>query len=262
MKQRHLRRALPPPASLVTAFSLLLIFTALCASIVRADDDGTPAILTLAPSVTVASDYVDRGQLLLPGPSIQPALTLAYALGDFGTLSAGAWFALPASKPKDHQDFWEWDNVITYTALLGPATLIVSNTWITYYNAAGEQEPTSELAAALSFHAPLSPTLNFVRDYRNIGNNYFEVSVSHSFEQLEKLGGASVVPFFTLGFSTNSERAYARDGLEQFTTGVYFEVPFGDLVCTPSINYTHGIDETTTDRLWFGLSFAGERTIF
>ena len=200
----------------------------------------------------VYNQYMFRGFNLSDGASIQPSLNLNAKSEEYGTLSAGFWMHLPGESKSYKGKFEELDNTLKYSYAFEDATLSVGNIWYTYPNHSDHIKSTEEVFASLAFNAPLNPVLSVYEDYKVYDAQYYELGFSHTFSGFCGGSEASVTPFATFGFGTNSKKVYADNGLEQVTVGTSMAIPLGALVLGPSINYTFKVDDLTVNQLWIG----------
>lgn len=233
-------------------FVLACICTALLGP-VSAQEQSSP--LTLDSSISFFNQYMFRGQPLYSGASIEPSLTANYDTG-YGTVSANLWMHITGDSNRQAERFTELDETIKYQNEVGPVTLSVGNAWYTYsdFGDGSDIEDSAEVFVSALFDAPLSPVLSYYRDWRSLDSNYYELGLSHEFGGLDDKE-STLVPFVAFGFASNSEKVYARDGLEQVTAGVSLNTSVGDVSVVPNINYSFKVDDNTVNQFWFGMTF-------
>lgn len=223
--------------------------------------DSSP--LTVDVNVALNSDYMFRGQNLYDGASIQPYLGLSYDTGS-GILSATNWMHISADGRTNVPEFFEMDWGLSYELALDPITLTVGNLWYTYPDKDDDIDNTAEMyvSAALddssynSFYT-VNPKLTVSKDWDSLDYYYYELILNHPYEGGAIPDGMTLTPYVSFGLSSNSEKVYADNGLEQISEGVALDIPVGNLTLTPTANYTHKIDDLTVNQFWFGMTLAG-----
>ena len=207
--------------------------------------------LTLRSSVAVYSDYMFRGFNLYDGLSIQPSLAASYNFGEFGSLTATYWMHLSGEGGGESEGFTESDLTVAYETEVGPLAVTVGNASYLYPRRSDEIRDTAEAFLILSYEAPVVTQLSAWVDYREFDAQYYEATVSYPYTVGED---QTITPFVSFGFAANARKLYKEDGLVHITEGLTAEVPFGPVTLVPSLNYTHKIDDYTTNELWFGTS--------
>jgi hypothetical protein len=220
-------------------FALLLGTTVVAASAATAQ-------VTLDPTVAVdvVSSYMLRGIDVTHAPAIQPWATVA--LGSTG-LSATAWgsFAvsdrselLPYSSSIAAGGADEIDLIGAYSRSAGPLALGAG--YIAYLYPASQQDyMTQEVYGSVGLAIPFSPSLTVYYDFDGTD----EVDVIEGV--YATLGATRSIPVglpIDLGASigwTDQEALRGESGLNDLNIGAGIPIPFGGLVVTPTLGYTH-----------------------
>jgi hypothetical protein len=158
---------------------------------------------------------------------------------------------LSAEGDGESEGFTESDLTVAYETEVGPLAVTVGNASYLYPRHSDEIRDTGEGFLILKYDAPVETQLSAWVDYREFDAQYYEASVSYPYTVGED---QTITPFVALGFAANARKLYKEDGLVHITEGLTAEVPFGAVTLVPSLNYTHKIDEYTTNELWFGTS--------
>ena len=235
--------------TLIAVFLLSSVITTSAAS----EEPASP--VSLDSSVSFFSQYMFRGQPLYSGASIEPSLTANYDTG-YGTVSANLWMHISGDSSRQSERFTELDETIKYQNVYGPVTFSVGNAWYTYsdYGDGTDIEDSAEVFGSALLDAPLSPILTVYHDWRALDSNYYELGFSHEISGLDA-NESTLVPFVAFGFASNSEKIYARDGLEQITTGAALNMTLADVSVVPNVNYSFKVDDNTVNQFWFGMTF-------
>ena len=222
--------------------------------------DGADKPWSVDMNVALMSDYMFRGQNLYDGASIQPYIGGSYDIG-MGSIGAYNWMHISADGSTNVQEFFEMDWGINYSIDFDPVSLSVGNLWYTYPNKDDDIADTSEgfVAVALDdsgfndFYT-LSPTLTVSKDWDELEYYYYDLKLSHDHTTSVLGDGVTVTPYVSFGFTSNGEKVYQDNGLVTISEGVSLDIPLGDVTLTPTVNYTHGIDDLTNDQFWFGMT--------
>ena len=224
--------------------------------------DGESKPWSVNAATAVFSDYMFRGFNLYDGTSIQPSVGAKYDTG-MGTVGGSLWMHLSGEGDRQEEKFTELDETLTYSVAFGPATVQVGNVWYTYPDDTDAIKDSAEVFGVLSvddseFNSvfTLTPTLSVYHDYREYDAQYYELGISHPLTPKWLGEGFNVTPFAAFGFASNAEKVYNDNGLVQITWGLSSTVPLGIFSLTPSVNYTHKIDDATVNELWFGTTLA------
>lgn len=198
------------------------------------------------------SSYMYRGITLYDGPSAQPSVNLNYDTGDMGVLHLNLWSHIPAESHNSSGKFTEFDATITYDYSFEDVTLSVGHLWITYSDDIDVQSPeSSEIFLSAAFdNMPLAPVFTVYHDYRAYDSQYYELLLSHTFEW-EKF---NLTPFVDIGFASNGEKYFYKNGFVQNSIGVSTDIEAGPLTLTPLISYTVPHDDVDDNRVWGGIS--------
>lgn len=227
----------------------------------KAAADRSP--LSVDANVALNSAYMFRGQNLYDGASIQPYLGVSYDTGN-GVISATNWMHISADGRTNVPEFFEMDWGLSYELSLEPATITIGNLWYTYPNDNDDIDNTAEMYISAAFDDSsfnsfytVNPKLTVSKDWDALDYYYYELILNHPYEGGSIPEGMTLTPYVTFGLSSNSEKVYAKDGLEQISEGVALDIPVGSLTLTPTANYTHKIDDLTANQFWFGMTLAG-----
>ncbi|MBX7139110.1 MAG: hypothetical protein K1X83_14140 [Oligoflexia bacterium] len=237
---------------------LVLTVVALVGSGVRAEDAEKPWSVDL--NVAFMSDYMFRGQNLYDGASIQPYIGAGYDTG-YGTIGAYNWSHISADGSANVEEFFEMDWGLTYELALDPVTVTVGNLWYTYPNDNDDIEDTTESFISLALDDSsyndfytINPKFTASKDWDVFDYYYYELNFSHTYEGGVLGDGVSMTPYVTFGFTSDGEKVYEDDGLVQVSEGISVTMPLGNMTVSPSINYTHKVDDLTVDQFWFGVT--------
>ncbi len=210
----------------------------------------------LDASMGFFSDYMFRGFNYYDGLSLQPSVTPSYYLPHFGTISGNVWSHVSGESDRKDENFTEVDYSIRWDFALGPVGVALGHYWYTFpHDNTNAQIRTREYLFALTGDIALSPTISFYNDYDSFDTQYYELGFSHEVTA-DALGDCfAVTPFLALGFASDGHGVYHDNGLVQITGGLSFDLHLGDIGVTPTLNYTYGVDENTSNEFWTGLTF-------
>lgn len=222
--------------------------------------DGGDKPWSVDMSLSLMSDYMFRGQNLYDGASIQPYIAGSYDLG-MGSIGVYNWMHISADGSTNVQEFFEMDWGVNYSIDFEPLSFSIGNLWYTYPNKDDDIADTTEgfISVGLDdsgfndFYT-LSPTLTVSKDWDELEYYYYDLKLSHEHTSNMLGDGVTITPYVSFGFSSNSEKVYAENGLVTVSEGIALDVPMGELTLTPTVNYTHGIDDLTNDQFWFGMT--------
>jgi len=233
----------------LTAIALIFAFT----SPARAEDKSP---WSAEAGMGFYSDYISRGTNLYDGVSLQPSLSGAYDLGDYGSLGGSLWMHLSGEGEEGASEkFTELDSTLNYTLDLDPITLKAGHIWYSYPNDSDELVDTAEFFAGIAVDTVLSPSLTVYWDYREVDFQYYELGFSHKIKSECESSDLNLTPFVNFGFASDSEKIYADDGFVQATFGVYSELPLGEqATLVPIISYTSESDDNADNEFWFGFN--------
>ena len=211
-------------------------------------------------NVAFMSDYMFRGQNLYDGSSIQPYIGASYDTG-YGVLGAYNWMHISADGSTNVPEFFEMDWGVSYSIDFEPVSLSIGNLWYTYPNDNDDINDTSEgfITVGLDdsgfndFYT-LNPTLSVYKDWDEFDYYYYELKLSHDHTWSVLGDGVTITPYVSFGFVSDGEKAYADDGLVTVSEGVSVNIPVGELVLAPTLNYTHEVDDLTVNQFWFGMT--------
>ena len=126
--------------------------------------------------------------------------------------------------------------------------------WYTYPDSSDDLGSTAEVFGSFGLNVPLNPTLSVFHDFQRYHTQYYELSISHPFEEL--VDGVSLTPFAGFGFASHPSDVYHSDGFVQSTVGLSLAVPIGEFTLTPVANYTFKADDNAVNEFWFGTTLA------
>ena len=248
--------------SCVRFLATVVCLVGLTSSVASAESSEDKNAFALSTSVGFFSDYMFRGFQNYDGTSIQPQATLSYDLGEeFGSLSGGVWAHLSAEGNRRAEKLTEVDYTVTYAVSVDDVTLKLGHIWYTYPDDRdGAFVDTKEVFGTIALNdanwnpvIALNPSLTVYHDYDFLdGGQYYEFGLSHTFEGGSEGRSWNLTPFVTFGFAGNSEKIYANNGLVQTTFGASTNLQMGDLIVTPSLNYTAEADNNLRNEFWFG----------
>lgn len=222
---------------------------------VTASSDKSPE-LQFDASATLVSDYIDGGANMYDGLGLQPVIAVRRLLGDMGSAAYIIGGHLSLEGDRQGEKFSQLDNFIEYEFPFETAKLFIGNHWSDYWSSEQDIPDTVEYYLGLSLPVPLNPSITISKDYRATRNETYELTLSEPIENTSLGADTTLTPHCTIAFSTNSNGAYSRDGLEYITVGNSLTFPFGKITGTFDINYNKKIDELTSNELWFGMTVA------
>ncbi|MBW3629699.1 MAG: hypothetical protein KY464_10425 [Gemmatimonadetes bacterium] len=222
-----------------------LIVLALGTSMTLGSSPGAAqAILDPTIGVDLVSSYIFRGVDVTHAPAVQPFATIA--LGSSG-FSASAWgsFAgadrgenLPYSTSVTRGGADEVDLIAAFSRAMGPASLGLG--YIAYIYPASQQDyVTQEIYGSLGLAVPFAPTLTVNYDFDGTDGVDAIEGVYAS------LGATRSIPVglpLDLGASigwTDQTALRAESGFNDFNIAAGVPIPFGGIVVTPTLGYTH-----------------------
>ena len=219
-----------------------------------------PQVETLAPrqlswdtSASVYSSYMFRGLDLYDGLSLQPSAQPHIQLGENGMLNGIVWAQVPLSQHDGEKEYVELDAGFSYDHTFSRATFTVGNYWYTYPGGDGPLPSRTEAWAAVALDTMLAPTFTAFWEYERYNMQYYDINVSHTFEQSGS-HAFNVTFFMDLGFTSNGEPLYANDGLVQITSGASTDIKLDGVVMSPVVSYTASEDANTVNKVWGGLN--------
>ena len=244
---------------LAILFAFLLILSMPLAASAEEAEEESPLGVTLIADF--ASDYMFRGLNYFDGTSIQPSLSLTYALTDADVVGGSVWAHFPGESHRSSEEkFTETDYTLNYEHSFGLVALGLGHVWYVYPDDDDDIVDTAEFFGSLSFDTVLSPRVSVYEDYREFDTQYYELALSQKIEDNSLGEGFNVTPYINVGFVTNGDTVYDRDsGLVQITTGLASDLKLGNLLLvTPSLNYTFEIDDATVNEFWLKISIGYE----
>lgn len=209
----------------------------------------------LSTEVGFFSDYMDRGQNLFDGASIQPVIDASWNTESIGVIGGYVWSHLSVDQSRSSEErFTEIDYVLYHSLTVDIVTFRTEANIVSYPD--GSYNHTNELWLSLGLDLPIVPTFTFVRDFTDVLSNWYLLNLSKTITS-DCLGETfNLTPYIEFVFASNAAgRAYDENGLESVSLGLSSDLNLGDISVTPSIHYTFKIDETTSNVLWFGVAF-------
>lgn len=190
------------------------------------EDQSLP--LSASVSLDVLSDYLWRGQICNDNPVWQPAATVSFDAGDYGSLSANVWSSFDlthkrgtATDSRRSAGLQEIDYTLSYAVELWGVGLDVGHIWYTNPNANGPSD--QELYATVSYENPIvTPSASVYWNYSDSAGNdpdrfYYSFALSHEFSLTDSL---SLSPSASLGFGGNAWTDGAGTELSDQTVGL------------------------------------------
>jgi len=207
------------------------------------------------------SKYIWRGQNISDDPVFQPGISATH-----GNLTAGIWGNLDTTNINDRSgDFSELDLSLDYSGDLPGTKGVGYSVGLIYYDfpgaaADGTRVPdTTELYWGLNFDFPLSPSITVYHDVDEAEGAYALLAVSHSIEEIMKLGPNTPVALeigTSLGWGSGSYNKYYWGTDQSKLNDLAFSVafPFGikGWTVTPSLNYVTLVSDDIRDTDTYG----------
>jgi uncharacterized protein (TIGR02001 family) len=183
---------------LLTAVLALFAVASICVAQDAAGAEGSP--LSLDIGADLYSAYIWRGIQVNDEPVIQPAASLSYDLGDFGSISAGAWgnFDLTEGGPNGDPDMSEVDYTISYAVDVSDFSLEAGHIWYTFPNSHGSDgSSTKEVYGAIAYNNDIvTPSAALYYDYDLAEGFFGTLGLGKDFELAENISASL---FSTLG---------------------------------------------------------------
>ena len=202
------------------------------------------AILDPTIGVDLVSSYIFRGVDVTHAPAVQPFATIALGSSGFSVSGWGSFAGadrgenLPYSTSVARGGADEIDLTAAFSRAVGPASLGVG--YIAYIYPSSQQDYiTQEFYGSLGLAAPFAPTLTVNYDFDGTD------SVDLIEGLYASLGAARSIPVglpLDLGASigwTDQTALRAESGFNDFNIAAGVPIPFGGLVVTPTLGYTH-----------------------
>lgn len=204
-------------------------------------------------NTSVFSTFMFRGRHLYDGLNLQPSIQPRYSFGEYGTVSGLLWFLVPLEGEQDSDTYFVMDEGLAYDYTISRFTFSVGQYWYGYPKRSDSVNSTSELWGALSLDTILSPSFTVYWDYDAFDSLYYEISLSHTFQQSGD-GAFNLTFFSSLGFASHAEKLYDHGGLVQITSGMSTDIQLGPATLRPQLAYTGSEDGATTNKVWGGFS--------
>jgi hypothetical protein len=204
-------------------------------------------------ATSLNSTLIFRGRHLYDGLNLQPSIQPRYSFGEYGTVSGLLWFLAPLEGESSTDTYFAMDEGLAYDYTVSRFTFSVGQYWYGYPKRSDSINSTSELWGALSLDTILSPSFTVYWDYDAFDSLYYEISLSHTFQQSGE-GAFNLTFFSSLGFASHAEKVYDHGGLVQITSGVSTDLAVGPMIVRPMLAYTGSDDGATTNKAWGGVS--------
>ena len=215
----------------------------------------------------IFSAYMDRGQALFDGNSMQNSFNVNYATEESGDIWFNLWSHYPGSsksgESETQPDFIEVDYSLGYTYNVDDWTF---TTGISYYSLPRRNLPQldyvllyefGEVVSSISYDAFITPTVTYFQDFSYFYTQYYSLNLAHTWELEADKTPVALTAYVDFGFASNSDTViYKNNGLEQITYGVSGDITLGSFNLVPSINYTQKVDEYTINQLWMGMNLS------
>lgn len=213
---------------------------------------------TLDTNLSVYSSYMFRGLNLFDGPSIQPSVKANYYTEGNGDFHVNLWTHQRMDNARTGGNFSEYDVTFTYDYSFEDFTLSLGNVAIMYSDDIDISYPeTSEMYLSIALdNTLLTPTFTTYHDYRAYDSQYYELLLSHRFEEPALWENFNITPYVNIGFASNSDKYFQKDGFIQGTVGILSDINAGPILVTPSINYTLPHEDVDDNQLWIGVSLS------
>ena len=236
---------------------------------------------TFAFDLGIYSDRMFRGQNLYNGTSIQPEARVDLNT-EFGTFYADI-FSHFATEDKDPRaagsddfdgtvgdvtvtgaptdvSFNELDWELGYQTRLDPVVITAGHTWYTYDESTTRLVDTSEFFGRVGLDAVANPYIMAAYDYDERTGWYYEAGLSQPFPLASLNARSFITPSITMGLSSglsdkDNHPIYDDSGIAFVDVGVKGTLSISESVALePDVHYSAGIDDATTDDLWFGMN--------
>lgn len=222
-------------------------------------------------TVDLYSAYVWRGLVVNDRPVWQPAGTISYDTGDYGTVSAGAWANFDITDRNGYRSgggLNEIDYSASYAIDVSDFTLEAGHIWYTFPKSGGQDyfSSTREVYGSVAYNNDIvTPSLALYYDYAEYDGYYGLAALNKEFALTDQL---TLGLDLSLGAGDDDYMAYfgADDaGLMDFNAGAYVSYTLTDnLSVGAKVVWTSLVDSDARDNeagwdedlLWGGLNLA------
>ncbi len=253
---------------LILAAALVAVVTS-----VRAEEKAEAAKeespFSVSATLDLYSAYVWRGAVVNDRPVWQPAVTAAYSLGDYGTLSGNVWGNFDMTDRRGHTKFGginEIDYTASYAVDVGPVSLSAGHIWYTFPSISGSSYGTStrEVFITAQYNNDIvNPFVKAYYDYEFAEGAYYNVGLNKSVSITDQL---SVGAELSLGIADDDYMdAYfgADGGLCDFNASLFASYAITDNISIgPRLAWMSLVDDEARDNvddqeiLWGGVNLA------
>lgn len=211
---------------------------------------------TFGITVDYAGKYIWRGQRLVDDPVLQPAVSATA-----GNLTASVWGNMELTNINGNSgDFSEVDYSIDYSAELEGIEGVSWSVGAIYYDFPGTDAPdTAEIYGGLGFDMPLNPSVTLYRDIDEADGTYVAGSVSHSVEEIGRIGDELPVGLevgASLGWGSGLYNKYywaaEQSKLNDLALWVNFPVRAGEWTVGPTVRYVTLVSDDIRDSDVYG----------
>jgi uncharacterized protein (TIGR02001 family) len=215
--------------SICRVLAAALVLAGLGGSGLQAQDESP---VSVSIDVGFVNQYLWRGFVLNPTPSVQPGISVGYK--DF-TISS--WSNVSHTGPNG-QNWTEHDLTLDYTKGFGKNSVSVGYINYAFPDLEDEAQFTHELYFGYAYDTILSPSITVYRDVDDGDGWYYYASIGHSVP-LPK--GLSLNP--SLGLGVNQHQWISQTAVSNFDVGASLDIPVGHVTFSPF--FTRMIGNTT-----------------
>jgi hypothetical protein len=200
------------------------------------------------------SAYVWRGFVVNDRPVYQPAASISYSTGDYGTLSFGAWANCDMTDRNGRTTgggLNEVDYTASYSIDVSDFTLEAGHIWYTFPKVSGQDGTTTmEVYGSVAYNNDIvTPSLALYYDYDEVDGFYALAGLSREFALTDQL---ALGLESTLGWGDDDYMGYfgvTGSGLMDLNAGVYLSYALTDnLSVGAKVVWTSLIDGDARDK--------------
>jgi len=231
-----MKKLLTMAVAMVAAVTTVLAQETAKAAPVAVAEESSETGFSFDATLDIFSAYIWRGCVLNDRPVWQPAGTVSYSTGDYGTFSAGLWANADMTDRMGHTTgagLNEIDYTVSYAINVADFSFEVGNIWYTFPKASGQDyyNSTREVYASVAYNNDIvTPSVSLYYDYDLMEGFYGNVALNKEFALSDQLTlGLDVA----LGAGDDDYMAYLGTddaGLMDFTADVYLSYAVTDAV--------------------------------
>jgi hypothetical protein len=225
--------------------------------------------LSVSATLDVYSAYVWRGAVVNDRPVWQPAATVSYATGDYGTFSGNVWGNFDMTDRRGHTKFAginEIDYTLSYAIDVGPVSLSAGHIWYTFPSVTGSSYGTStrEVYLTAQYNNDLvNPFVKAYYDYEYAEGFYVNAGVNKSIDISDQLSAGFEVSVGMADEDYMSAYFGSDGGFCDFNAALFASYAITDNISIgPRLAWMSLIDSETRDNvddqeiLWGGVNLA------